>query len=152
MTDNRKGGEMLNDNSDSKTLKRWLAVTAVAVCVGVTIGCGCPKAHQAIAFVEVDGQFFSFPDTNRIGDPVPNVRAGEIVSFVNTTGKTCTVTADAGAFTGDNIVTVKPHNCTKVTIANLSAGATISNIINCEGDDHGAPQMIVQAGPPQNPD
>lgn len=142
----RKGDPMKNSLDVSNWKRRLPVVMIAAIVLGLTGGCACPKAHQAIAIVDVNNQNYSFPDSNRPSDPAPSVGRGAIISFVNTTGKKCTITADANAFEEGHIFTVKAHRCKTATIASSPNpdGTVISLQIDCDSDDHGAPQMIVQ--------
>ena len=119
---------------------RWVLLCVATICAGILGGC-CSTADHTLAIVDVNGNPTCCPGDD--GVPI-NVKVGETVNFVNTTDQKCTVRADAGAFDGDNVVSIKKHRCKKVKIAPGTEGTTITNQVDCGPDDHGAPQMIVQ--------
>lgn len=138
--------------------KRWagrcLVLGVMVVCIGVFSGC-CTIGDHTLVIQNIVDEQTTGDDTEAVvqhttcpDDSVElKVWSGQTITFVNATGKECTVRGNSGVYTKSHVFTIASHKCKKRKIDNLPIDKIISNEIKCEDDGHGTPRMIVVKNP-----
>lgn len=145
---------MRNLSASSRRTGNWLLLGTLVICTGVLGGC-CSVGDHAILMTDIPGEAPTGDETEKAQEPtccpgediVLEVWAGQTISFVNATDRECTVKANAGVYTKNNVFTIAPHTSVKRKVADLDIGKEISNDIKCEEGDHGTPRMIIVENP-----
>ena len=122
-----------------------VAVVFLGGCCHVPKSC-CKDADFTVAIATEQGKCVIYPDDALVW----NLHTGMTIKFVNATDDEVTVKPSFGAYRESNVFSIEACSAAIRTVADLpenSDEGTILHEIECGGDDHGGPKVVVTEPP-----